>query len=181
VARYRLACILISFPTPQVERQARRIHVHRHRVTNRYLEKWRCSAAHLYRLRSLFDAVAAREKRNRCNAFVHAWRRRVKLKNRLIYVLSLLQRRRTLKILRQVLRTIHFSHKHPPLLRRAVLLVVGQMNATRCRHLAFRIFGSWRVSTRVHKVWAINFARIQQCSQVIFLAIGAVTHTYTYT
>jgi hypothetical protein len=180
-ALYRRAGILISFPTPQVESQARRIHVHRHRITTRYLENWRCSAAHLYRLRSLFDAVAARDKRNRCNTFAHAWRRRVKLKKRLIFVLSLLQRRRTLKILRQVLQTMHVAHKHPPLLRRAVLLVVGQMNATRCRHLAFRIFGSWRVSTRVHKVWAINFARIQQSSQVMFLAIGAVTHKYTYT
>jgi hypothetical protein len=163
--------MLISFTTPQMECQARRIHVHRHRITTQYLEKWRCGAAYLYRLRSLFHAVAARDKRNSCNAFAHAWRRRVKLKKRFTYVLSLLQRRRTLKILHRVLRTMRKAHTHPPLLRRAVLLVVGQMNATRCRHLAFRIFGSWRVNTRVHKVWAINFARIQQSNQVIFLAI----------
>jgi len=114
----------------------------------------------------LFDAVAARDNRRRWHIFVHAWRQRVKQQRRIINVVSLLQMRRTRRMLRKGLRAMHIALKHPPMLRRAILLVVGQMNASRYRHLALRIFGSWHVRTGFSKVLAVNAARILQSSQV---------------
>lgn len=127
---------------------AHRLHSHLNKITLEALTRWQHEAQYMHRMRILSINFTYRAQRQRCLDVIHAWRSRVLRRHHFHTVFVHLHKRHRLKTLRRLLQTLRISHKHPPILRRAILLVVGHMDVSRNRLLGGCVLRAWHVRSR---------------------------------
>ena len=158
--------VLLDRQDRMVASLAHKLQAQQNKIAIRWLERWNYIARHVHRLQILYENLAARDDHRRRQAVAHAWRGLVHRRRHFDYVLSHLRQRYRLARLRRHLVALHLAYRHPALVRRALLLVAGQMHGSRWRRLAANVMHSWFAHARSTRMLVAKATRVMAMVEV---------------